>query len=223
VVECLSESVSGKKKYMDALDGGFWQFGDDSTPTVGVTYFAGTFVRHPLALAAAKGALEIIKEGGVKQLSDLNQKAQAFVDEINLFNHQVGIPLEIVNFGSLMKPKWKSEVKEGDLLFTMLRFNGVHVYDGFPWFVNLAHTDQDLKDVIAAWKKSVATLQLHGLLPGLENLGQENRFYIKTYHQLRGPVLVETKMVLQLGLLKIQTDRVSINNLRFKHEFIRQG
>ena len=40
---------------MDALDGGAWQYGDDSIPTVGVTYFAGTFVRHPLALAACQG------------------------------------------------------------------------------------------------------------------------------------------------------------------------
>ena len=46
--------IAGKREYMDALDGGGWQYGDDSMPTVGVTYFAGTFVRHPLALAAAR-------------------------------------------------------------------------------------------------------------------------------------------------------------------------
>ena len=47
--------IAGKRQFMDALDGGHWQYGDDSIPTVGVTYFAGTFVRHPLALAAAQG------------------------------------------------------------------------------------------------------------------------------------------------------------------------
>ena len=36
-------------------------YGDDSMPTVGVTYFAGTFVRHPLALAAAKAVLTLRK------------------------------------------------------------------------------------------------------------------------------------------------------------------
>ena len=50
--------IAGKREYMDALDGGGWQFGDDSIPTVGVTYFAGTFVRHPLALAAAHAVLD---------------------------------------------------------------------------------------------------------------------------------------------------------------------
>ncbi len=43
--------IAGKREYMDALDGGHWEYGDDSVPSVGVTYFAGTFVRHPLALA----------------------------------------------------------------------------------------------------------------------------------------------------------------------------
>lgn len=159
--------IAGKEKYMDALDGGHWQFGDASTPTVGVTYFAGTFVRHPMALAAAKGALEIIKEGGVKQLNDLTAKADKFADEMNLFCQQVGLPLKMDNFGSLMKPKWKEDIKNGDLLFALLRFYGVHCYDGFPWFVNLAHTDEELQTVIATFKKSVRALQKVGLLPGI--------------------------------------------------------
>ena len=33
--------------YGTPLDGGMWQYGDESFPEVGVTFFAGTFVRHP--------------------------------------------------------------------------------------------------------------------------------------------------------------------------------
>ncbi|MBK6812859.1 MAG: aminotransferase class III-fold pyridoxal phosphate-dependent enzyme, partial [Sandaracinaceae bacterium] len=54
--------MAGKREWMDALDGGGWQFGDASVPTVGVTYFAGTFVRHPLALAAANASLDYLIE-----------------------------------------------------------------------------------------------------------------------------------------------------------------
>ncbi|MBC7713428.1 MAG: amino acid adenylation domain-containing protein, partial [Rhizobacter sp.] len=139
--------VSGKTEYMDALDGGHWQYGDDSTPTVGVTYFAGTFVRHPLALAAAKGALEILKEGGVERLTQLNNRAQKFADDLNLFLLIENAPIQMDNFGPLMKPKWNSDIVSGDLLFAILRYNGVHVYDGFPWFINLAHTEQELVEV----------------------------------------------------------------------------
>ena len=56
--------VTGSSKYMDALDGGRWSYGDDSFPEVGVTFFAGTFVRHPLALAAARAVLLHLKEAG---------------------------------------------------------------------------------------------------------------------------------------------------------------
>jgi amino acid adenylation domain-containing protein len=158
--------ISGKSEYMDALDGGQWQFGDDSTPTVGVTYFAGTFVRHPLALAAAKGALEIIRDGGVKMLDDLSQKATKFATEINTFCRDAKVPFEMHNFGALMKPKWVSDVAGGELLFAILRYNGVHVYDGFPWFINLAHTDKEIEIVLQSIKNGIATMQSMGLIPG---------------------------------------------------------
>lgn len=157
--------ISGKTEYMDALDGGHWNFGDETTPTVGVTYFAGTFVRHPLALAAAKGALEILRDGGVKMLTDLNNRTQKFVDDLNNYCKEANVPFEMHNFGSLMKPKWKSDVLGGELLFAILRYNGVHVYDGFPWFINLAHTENDINNVLETIKDSIVLMQTMGLLP----------------------------------------------------------
>lgn len=157
--------ISGKSEYMDALDGGHWNFGDDSTPTVGVTYFAGTFVRHPLALAAAKGALTILKEGGLELFNNLNKTAEAFVLDLNTFCKNSNIPFVMNNFGALMKPKWKSDLPGGELLFAILRYKGVHVYDGFPWFINLAHTSEDLKIVSQTIKDSFIQMQKMGLLP----------------------------------------------------------
>ncbi|HEV8019627.1 MAG TPA: aminotransferase class III-fold pyridoxal phosphate-dependent enzyme, partial [Candidatus Lustribacter sp.] len=40
--------LAGTTRFMDALDGGTWNYGDDSFPHVAPTFFAGTFVRHPL-------------------------------------------------------------------------------------------------------------------------------------------------------------------------------
>ena len=56
--------LAGKAAFMDALDGGPWRFGDDSYPEVGVTFFAGTFVRHPLTLAAVKAVLRSFRAAG---------------------------------------------------------------------------------------------------------------------------------------------------------------
>ncbi len=70
--------VAGRREYMDALDGGAWQYGDDSIPEVGVTFFAGTFVRHPLALAAARAVLDQLEEQGPELQRDLNLRTTAF-------------------------------------------------------------------------------------------------------------------------------------------------
>ena len=146
--------ISGRAKYMDALDGGFWSFGDDSVPPAGVTYFAGTFVRHPLALAAAKEALEIILEGGASRLDALNRRAQQWVSQVNDLCQKHNAKLKFANFGSLIKPKFDDkEFPFADLFFAAMRFYGLHVYEGFPWFINLAHTEEDLakaKDAVEA-------------------------------------------------------------------------
>ena len=56
--------LAGTAKFMDALDGGDWNYGDDSFPETGVTFFAGTFVRHPLLLASAWAVLNHLKSHG---------------------------------------------------------------------------------------------------------------------------------------------------------------
>lgn len=94
--------IAGKKQYMDALDGGFWQYGDASVPEVGVTYFAGTFVRHPFALAAAKASLLHMKEKGAALQQSLNSNTTWFSKEVNAFAEKLHTPFHLVHFGSLL-------------------------------------------------------------------------------------------------------------------------
>lgn len=56
--------LAGKRRFMDALDGGDWRYGDDSTPQIAPTFFAGTFVRHPLVVAAVDAVLEHLETKG---------------------------------------------------------------------------------------------------------------------------------------------------------------
>ncbi|MCU0286365.1 MAG: amino acid adenylation domain-containing protein [Acidobacteria bacterium] len=51
---------AGKAKYMDRVDGGMWNYHDDSSPSGFLVQIAGTFSHHPLAMAAAKAALEFL-------------------------------------------------------------------------------------------------------------------------------------------------------------------
>jgi amino acid adenylation domain-containing protein len=158
--------VAGKRAFMDALDGGAWQYGDDSVPTVGVTYFAGTFVRHPLALAAAKASLLHLKSMGPQLQEQLNLRTAAMADELGAFCREVGAPIEIRHFGSLWRVAWLEDHPLQDLLFAMMRSRGVHILDNFPCFMTTAHTPQDIATIKSAFRESVAELQAAGFLPG---------------------------------------------------------
>lgn len=154
--------IAGKSKYMDALDGGFWQYGDDSVPEVGVTYFAGTFVRHPLALAAAKAVLQHLLKNGPSLQQQLNAKTDQFVVELTDYFQQMQAPYTVHNFGSLFMVKSAPEFLYGDLLFYLMRDKGVHIWDHRPCFLTTAHSDADLSLAMAAFKESIAEMQSAG-------------------------------------------------------------
>jgi glutamate-1-semialdehyde aminotransferase len=150
--------IAGKKKFMDALDGGFWQFGDASTPESGVTYFAGTFVRHPLALAAAKASLEYMKSKGPALQQDLSTMTSLLTEAMNAICVQKNLLWYVPSFGSIWKIKSHEEVAYGELLFTLMRAKGIHIQDGFPCFLTEAHTQDDVETIVAKFEESVEEL-----------------------------------------------------------------
>jgi glutamate-1-semialdehyde aminotransferase len=157
--------IAGQRPWIDALDGGSWAFGDTTVPEVGVTYFAGTFVRHPLALAAAKATLEHLKAEGPKLQSTLNQRMDAFAAELNQHFESVKLPLKIKHFGSLFKAICTEDVPFGDLMFCWLRSKGLHIWDGFPCFFTTAHSDADIKFIVKTFKDTIKEMQDVELLP----------------------------------------------------------
>lgn len=157
--------IAGKREYMDALDGGHWEYGDDSVPTVGVTYFAGTFVRHPLALVAAKAVLEHLKREGPELQAGLTRRTAAMVDELNAFCREVGAPIVLKSFASVWKIFFEEDHPLQDLLFPMMRNRECHILDNFPCFMTTAHTAQDIAVIKTAFKEAVAELQEADFLP----------------------------------------------------------
>ena len=147
--------IAGIKNYMDALDGGTWQFGDGSFPEKGVTYFAGTFVRHPLALAAAKASLLHLKAAGPDLQKAITNKANRIASALNREFERHQLPFYVAQFGSLWKIKPKEEIPYSELLFTLMREKGVHIWDGFPCFITEAHTDAEVDLVIKLFSESI--------------------------------------------------------------------
>jgi amino acid adenylation domain-containing protein len=154
--------IAGKKQYMDALDGGTWNYGDQSYPEVGVTYFAGTFVRHPLALAAAKASLTYLKEKGPELQLNLNKKGDYIAKVLNMEIQKRQLPFFIANYGSLWKVKPHEEVPYSELMFTLMREKGIHILDGFPCFITEAMSDQDLEKIINCFVESMDEMIVGG-------------------------------------------------------------
>lgn len=157
--------IAGKRAFMDALDGGNWQYGDNSIPEAGVTYFAGTFVRHPLALAASKASLEYMKTKGPALQEGLSQKTARLASAINAICQNLGLPCYAAQFGSLWKLKWKEEHPYTELLFTLMREKGIHIWDGFPCFITDAHTVEEVDTIVEKFGESVIELVSAGFLP----------------------------------------------------------
>ena len=167
-------AITGKAEYMDALDGGAWQYGDGSFPEVGVTFFAGTYIRHPLTMAASWAVLSHLQREGGGLQRRLNERAAAMVGELNAFFAESGVPLHLENFASLFYPHFDDEIKFGSLLYFHLRARGVHIWEGRPCFLSTAHTDADVAFIVEAFKSSVRAMQAGGFLPGepVEAVGQ---------------------------------------------------
>jgi len=85
--------LAGHPRFLDTLDGGTWQFGDDSVPEVGVTFFAGTFVRHPVALAAARAVLERLTAAGPELQRERGERMTAMVAAINARMRELRAPI----------------------------------------------------------------------------------------------------------------------------------
>jgi acyl transferase domain-containing protein/glutamate-1-semialdehyde aminotransferase len=157
--------VAGDARFLDALDGGTWRFGDDSGPEVGVTFFAGTFVRHPLALAAARAVLEHLHKEGPELQRGLNLRTARFVKRLNDTAGEMQAPVRLQHFASWFMFDLPADAPLASLFFTYMRHHGVHIWEGRPGFLTLAHSDADLDRVAEAFRKSIEEMLQANFLP----------------------------------------------------------
>jgi amino acid adenylation domain-containing protein len=157
--------LSGKAAFMDALDGGAWQYGDASIPEVGVTFFAGTFVRHPLALAIARSVLNHLKTAGPQLQLDLNQKTEKIATSLDNFFVERGVPSRIHHFASWFYFAFHGDARLGSLLYYAMREKGIHIQEGYPCFLTTAHSQTDLEAIEAAFRETVEEMQASHALP----------------------------------------------------------
>ncbi len=172
--------VAGKAQYLDAIDGGMWNYGDSSYPQREMIYFGGTYVKHPLALSAAKAALLYMKEQGSVLQEEVNRKTARLASELNDFFEREHVPIRLVHFGSLFR--FESYGKYGlllqpiemDILFYLLIEKGVYTWERRICFLSEAHTDGDIDEIVRAVRESIAEMRIGGF-PFEGEMGERKR------------------------------------------------
>lgn len=156
--------VAGKAEFMNAIDGGTWQYGDDSYPQDEAkrTFVAGTFNTHPLTMRMSLAVLRHLQTEGEHLYEQLNQKTAYLVDELNRCFEQAQVPIRMVRFGSLFR--FVSSL-DNDLFFYHLNYKGVYVWEGRNCFLSSAHTADDIENIIQAVKDTVEDLRRGGFIP----------------------------------------------------------
>jgi amino acid adenylation domain-containing protein len=157
--------LAGRHEYMDALDGGMWQYGDGSFPETGVTFYAGTFMRHPLALAAVRACMQHLKAAGPALQEGVAGKTAALVTDLRGMFKEFSHPSALENFSSWFYFSVPGEPFLARLLHFHLREQGIHIQEGFPCFLTTAHTEADFEYVRQAFRKSFELMREGQALP----------------------------------------------------------
>lgn len=156
--------LAGAARFMDALDGGAWHFGDDSVPEVAPTFFAGTFVRHPLVMAACKAVLDHLESEGPQLQERLADRTAGLVRRMSDLFEARGVPSRVEGYSSWFMLNLAGADKLGALFHFNMRLLGVHVLDGYPCFLTTAHSDEDIERIYEATRETIDTLQAAGIL-----------------------------------------------------------
>lgn len=165
--------IAGLAKYMDYVDGGTWRFDDASMPSLRRTMMAGTHTQNSLKVSAALAICTEMKNRCTAGhdcdyescfLSGLNARTERMAEEINAFFIERRVPLVTEYFSSLFRFQVMDDpfglVRE--LFIILLKKNGVETSTSGNCFFTTEHTDEDMRVVIEAVKKSIDIMLAEG-------------------------------------------------------------
>lgn len=161
--------IAGQRRFMDRVDGGAWQFGDNSAPGVVPTFFAGTHARHPLALSAAWAMGQILETEGPALQKRLNTRTAGLVAALNDGLTARGAAVKFAHFGSFFAiagSQSRMPPIASAVLSLLLLADGIHLRPGdHGGFLSTAHSDAEIAAIESAFLRAFDRLSAGGLLP----------------------------------------------------------
>lgn len=164
--------VAGIPRFMNAIDGGAWRYGDESAPQQPTTFFAGTFSGHPLTMAATVAALEHVREHATTLYPALNRRTREMTARINAGFAAEGLPIHVDCAGSLFRFVFMKNFSvefqpvEAPLFFYHMALNGIYIWEGHTCFLSESHSDADIDAIVHAALNAGRALRAGGFLSG---------------------------------------------------------
>ncbi|MDQ1350000.1 MAG: hypothetical protein QG657_301, partial [Acidobacteriota bacterium] len=225
--------IAGKAAYLDHIDGGAWNYGDDSYPWVERTFFGGTFCQYHEAMAAARAVLKYLEEQGPGLQEQLNLRTATFADTLNAYFETNDIAMRVSYFSSL----FRFDIAGGlDLFYYHLLEKGVYIWEWRNCFLSTAHTKEDLDHITNAVKETIDELQRGGSLTskrespakvGIQNYfpmaSAQKRMFVLSQTE-EGDRAYHTPYALRVeGALDIEKVETVFKKLIQRHEVFRTG
>lgn len=157
--------VAGSAAFMDAIDGGFWDYGDSSYPQAETTFVAGTYFMHPFLMPVVYAVLKHLKESGLTIHEQMRRHATRIASTLNAFFEENKITMRVAHFESLLRIFFDREIKYADLFYYHMLEKGVFISETRGCILSAAHTDEDVDHIIRAVRESVLEMRAGGFLP----------------------------------------------------------
>ena len=142
-------------------------------PQAKKTFFAGTYCKHPLGLAAARAVLKHLKSHGPSLQQQLNQRTSHLADALNVYFKEDRLPLKVETFGSIFGFTTSGgfdllqDSDLPDIRLILLYYNLIHkgiLLRENGGFLSTAHTDENINFIIQAVQESITELRNKGIL-----------------------------------------------------------
>ncbi|WP_394829003.1 amino acid adenylation domain-containing protein [Pendulispora albinea] len=158
-------AIAGKARYLDAIDGGRWKFGDGSYPQAERTFLTGTYHKHPLHFEAVWATLLHLRSEGPELQERLNARTAALADSLNRWFDAQGVAIRTVSFGSLFRFVFPREIPYAEIFLFQMMEQGVYLRGTGNNFLSTAHTEEQILHFEAAVHASIEEMIEGGFIP----------------------------------------------------------
>ncbi len=164
-------AVAGEKKYLDAIDGGNWNYRDQSVPEAPTTFFGGTFNRNPLSMAACESVLKHLKNEGPGLQEQVSALVTLLAKQLNLYFESENFPVKIIYFSSCFRFIVNDEYSlqrfslETELFFYLMISKGIYILETRVSFLSASHTPDDVEYLVATAKECCELLRANDFFP----------------------------------------------------------